>query len=217
MISDICQFKDIHKGSDIYVLGSGPSCNYIDPEFLEGKISVGTNQTYRKFDTDYIIRKEHSLIDETLGACDSKVVVAKRNAGNGASLDTHRASDNLFYYDHLVNTHILDLTCFDHPNHLAVSYSTITTSMHFAYHLGAKNIILMGVDHGVLDDKFVFDGYYKSIKETCWNNWDDYRNWLKGLEGDTVKMKGKLKSLNINVYSINPFINFRLEGHKYAY
>ena len=28
-------------------------------------------------------------------------------------------------------------------------------------------------------------------------------------------MKKKLQSLGVNVYSINPFINFNLEGHKY--
>ena len=57
--------------------------------------------------------------------------------------------------------------------------------------------------------------YYKDIKETAWNDWQQYRGWLKNLDNDTTKIKTKLSSLGVNVYSINPFINFRLEGHKY--
>lgn len=81
--------------------------------------------------------------------------------------------------------------------------------------MGAKNIILIGVDHGCLDGKQTFKDYYKDIKETAWNDWQQYKGWLKNLDNDTIKIKTKLSSLGVNVYSINPFINFKLEGHKY--
>lgn len=214
-MENISSFKNTHKGEDIYVIGSGPSCDFIDPSFLDGKISVGTNQTYRKFTTDYIVRKEHSLLQETLNETISKVVVAKRNCGSGAHINTNKEIDRLWYFDHLTNVSKINLSAFDMENHLVVSDSTITSSIHFAYHLGAKNIILMGVDHGILDGQHTFKGYYKNINETPWSNWDQYKEWLNKLERDTVVLKEKLKSLGVNVYSINPFINFKLEGHVY--
>ena len=109
----------------------------------------------------------------------------------------------------------LNLKQFDNINQLIVSYSTIITSIHLAYYLGAKNIILVGVDHGTLDGKTTFDGYYKDIKETAWKDWNQYKNWLKKINQDTVAIKNKMKQLGVNIHSLNPFINFKLEGHKY--
>ena len=60
-----------------------------------------------------------------------------------------------------------------------------------------------------------FDGYYKDIKETVWKDWNQYKNWLKKINQDTVAIKNKMKQLGVNIYSLNPFINFKLEGHKY--
>ena len=218
MISGITKFKNYHKGSDVYVLGSGASCNYIDPSFFDDKITIGTNQTYRKFKTNYIVRKEHSLVLETLNETNSNVIVGRYNAGNNPELNINGFThDRLYYFDHrrLAGKYELDLTDFNKENHLVISYSTITTSMHFAYHLGARNIILVGVDHGTLDGKSTFDGYYKSIKETPWKDWGEYVSWLSKLEKDTRSMKSKLNELGVNVYSLNPFINFKLEEHDY--
>jgi hypothetical protein len=214
-MENINKFKNIHKGKDVYVIGSGPSCDFINDNFLKNKISVGTNQTYRKFQTDYIVRKEHSLIEDSLKNSNSKIIVARRNCGSGVSIDINQKIERLYYFDHLINVSKINLSAFERPDHLVVSDSTITSSIHFAYHLGAKNIILIGVDHGLLDDKHTFDGYYKTIKETPWRNWDDYKKWLNILERDTLSLKKKLNELGVNVYSLNPFINFKLEGHVY--
>lgn len=211
-------FKDKHKGQDIYVIGSGPSCDYIDPTFFDNKITVGTNQTYRRYNTTYIVRKEHKLLQETINNYSGPIFVSMGDCGNinnAFNASKYTGLDRVCVYAHFQNKLDLDLKAFDFPNHLCVSHSTITTSIHLAYHLGAKNIILVGVDHGTLDGKQTFDNYYKNIKETAWSNWDQYKNWLKKIDSDTLKMKAKLAILGINIYSINPFINFSLEGHKY--
>ena len=210
-------FKDKHKGQDVYVIGSGPSCDYINSSFFENKISIGTNQTYRKFNSQYIVRKEHKLLQDTLDNFEGTTLVSKLDCGSGGSIktETYKNTSNLCVYDHLKNVLKIDLKAFEKEDHLCVSYSTITTSIHFAYYLGAKNIILVGVDHGILDGKSTFEGYYNNIKETPWSSWDQYKNWLKKLDKDTIEIKQHIQSLGVNIYSINPFINFRLEGHKY--
>ncbi len=211
-------FKDKHSGQDIYVIGSGPSCNFIDPSFFENKITVGTNQTYRKYDTTYIVRKEHKLLQETLNNYNGTVFVSVGDCGNISSnlnLNNYTNLDRVCIYAHFQNRLNIDLKAFNHPGPLCVSHSTIPTSIHLAYHLGAKNILLVGVDHGTLDGKQTFDNYYKNIQETAWSNWEQYKNWLKKIDNDTLKIKAKLASLGVNIYSINPFINFKLEGHNY--
>lgn len=216
---ELKSLKDKHKGQDIYVIGSGPSCNFIDPSFFENKISVGTNQTYRKFKTDYIVRKEHKLLQDTLDNHQGVTLVSKLNAGSLQTIDAtkYKNTERLCVYNHHHNNiSKINLSAFDKEDFLCISFSTITTSMHFAYHLGAKNIILVGVDHGTLDGKHTFDGYYKDIKESPWGNWNQYKVWLKQLNKDTIAIKQRINQLGTNVYSLNPFINFSLEGHKYA-
>lgn len=215
----LIDFKDKHKDQDIYVFGSGPTCNFIDPSFFDNKICVGTNQTYRKFKSEYIVRKDHKLLQETLDSNECVILASRLNYGSGAEIEIEKYNntDNLCIYDHLINTETINLKEFDNINKLVVSYSTITTSIHFAYYLGAKNIILVGVDHGILDGKIVFDKYYNHIIETEWGNWQRYKDWLKKINQDTIQLKNKINKLGVNVYSLNPFINFQLEGHKYEF
>ena len=85
---ELKSLKDKHKGQDIYVIGSGPSCNFIDASFFDNKISVGTNQTYRKFKSNYIVRKEHKLLQDTLNNHKGIVLVSKCNCGSGAPIKT---------------------------------------------------------------------------------------------------------------------------------
>ena len=216
---ELTSFRNKHKGKDIYVFGSGPSCNFIDPSFVDDKITVGTNQTWRKYNTNYVVRKEHNLLQETLNNFAGVTLVSMGNCGELGQiikLDKFKNTDNLCIYKHPQNNcRKIDFKGFEQEDYLTVSYSTITTSIHFAYYLGAKNIFLVGVDHGTLDSKATFDGYYKDVKETAQKTWAGYKKWLKGLDKDTIAMKNKLHSLGVNVYSINPFINFNLEGHKY--
>ena len=104
-------------------------------------------------------------------------------------------------------------------NHLVVSYSTITSGIHLAAYMGAKNIILVGHDCGKIDGESFFKDYHN--EKTLSVAWKDqgingYNNFLKNIEIHTITLKKLLKKkYNCNVYSLNPFINFNLEGHKF--
>lgn len=218
---ELKSFKDKHKGEDIYVFGSGPTCDYIPSSFVDGKITVGTNQTWRKYNTNYVVRKEHNLLQKTLDAYNNVVLVSKGDCGGvnpSQVINTKKYTntEKLCVYNHLSNgLSNIDMSCFDQESTLCVSWSTITTSMHFAFYLGAKNIFLVGVDHGTLDGKSTFEGYYDSVNETAAKSWNGYNDWLTKIDNQTIAIKNKLLSLGTNVYSINPFTSLRLEGHKY--
>lgn len=210
---------NIHAGKDIYVIGAGPSCDYIKPSFFDNKITVGINQVYKKYNTTYIVKKDHNLLQQTLEDYQGIVLVSKKHGGgSNKEIDVSKYinTNKLCVFDHLLNgENFMDLSVFDTENNLCISYSTCTTAIHFAYYLGAKNILLVGLDHGLLNDKMTFDQYYTNIKETPWKDWDEYKNWAKTLDNNTIKICEKIRSLDVNVHSINPFINFRLENHKY--
>jgi len=218
----ISLLKDKHLNEDIYVIASGASMDYIDPTFFEGKITIGLNQVYKKYKCTYLVRKEVKYIQPSLKT-GSIVIVSEFDSGNLNSgdhkLNTNKIEHpNLYYFEHLDNLHDrVDTSIIsEDSDKMVVSFSTITSAMHIAAYLGAVNIILCGHDAGVLDGKLNFENYSDGIQDTPWQNWGQYRQWLKVIESQTLQVKAALEDVyGLNVVSLNPFINFGLEGHKY--
>ena len=44
----LIDFKNKHKDSDIYIIASGKSLDFIEPNFFNNKITIGINQVYKK-------------------------------------------------------------------------------------------------------------------------------------------------------------------------
>lgn len=214
--------KGKHLNNDIYIIASGASMDYIDPSFFDGKITIGINQVYKRFKCTYLVRKEVKFIQPSLDT-GSIVIVSEYDSGNLNSgdhkLNTNKVSHHrLYYFNHLDNLHdkVDTSVISETSDKIVVSFSTLTSAMHIAAYMGAFNIIICGHDAGLLDGKMNFDGYFNSINDTPWQNWEQYKNWLKVIEGQTLAVKQKLEEVyDINIVSLNPFINFGLEGHKY--
>jgi hypothetical protein len=90
----------------------------------------------------------------------------------------------------------------------------VHTSIHFAQWAGASTIILVGLDMGTLDGNVNFGAYLlrphfkgKGTGETdqSWEAWEPH----------TRGVVAKIRSLGCDVYSLNPFMNWNLEGHVY--
>jgi hypothetical protein len=75
--------------------------------------------------------------------------------------------------------------------------------MHFAQYLGARHIILAGADCGTLDDASNFTGYAPG--DNPMNVW----------ESSLRDVANQLRSEGVSVMSLNPFVNFAIEGHKF--
>lgn len=224
----IKQFKNKYEGSTIYVIASGATCDYIDQSFFEDKITVGVNQVHKKFKTNFLVRKELKFIHKIMKEKhkNTKLICSVGDCGgrNNENIRQWKPQyqGHLYYYKHQRNIHQLrDFTPIETKDYLVVSWSTITTAIHFAYYLGAKNIMLVGHDCGTIDDKSNFTGYHVYTgknQTTCKSqkNEEQYKNWLKKIENQTLALKKYLKEKkNVNIYSLNPFINFGLEGHTY--
>jgi len=216
----IIELKNINYGDDVYIIGSGPSLDHIDPSFFDNKITIGVNQVYKKVSCDYIVRKEASHIEQSIES-GATVICSLWDSGDIKKGKRKKNTDfhpNLDYYvfEHLENRHkSIDYSILG-TDKIIVSYSTITSAIHMAAYMGARNIIIVGHDCGTINDKYAIDGYYDSISETPWKNWNEYVKWLSEIEAQTVEVKDRLsKYYGCNILSLNPFINYNLEGNEF--
>jgi len=208
----ISELKNIHEGHDLYVVASGASAGYIEQSFFDNKIAIGVNQVWKRFSNmDYIVRKEGKWMDAAQTASKSmgfKMIVSRHSCGT-PTYEINKIGDYMF--DHLENNlQIINLDAIG-TDKIVVSYSTITSAIHIAAYMGAANIIVIGHDCGTLDGQINFPGYGEAIAGA-----DFYRQFITQIEPQTVALRERLKEVyGCNIYSLNPFINFGLEGHKY--
>lgn len=224
MVRKLEEFKNIHKNQDIYIIASGKSLDFIDNSFFGNKITIGINQVFKKIETDYLVRKERQLLNNILNLKLKSINFISNNSCGGNYngdnkkyiLKNYKNNNNIVLYRHNENKHFIQKL--PNENELIVSFSTIVTGIHLAAYMGAKNIILIGHDCGTIDGEPNFKGYHTNAtyKIAHKKGKIDYIKWLREIENDTIKLKGLLKQkYGCNVYSLNPFINFGLEGHIY--
>lgn len=221
---ELTDFKNIHKNDDIYILASGKSVDFIDNSFFEKKIIIGINQAYKKINCTYLVRKEYKLLNIVIKACPDTIhFISKGNCGDNNKtnlqfiLNNYKNNNNIIVYKHNINISNLPHELIN--DKLVVSRSTITTGIHLAAYMGAKNIILIGHDCGCINNEPNFKGYHseKTYKIAHRHGKKDYKKWLSMIENQTLRLKKLLKKkYNCNIYSLNPFINFGLEGNKYT-
>ena len=219
-IKTVAQLKDIHKGQDIYVLGSGSSLNYIDRSFFDGKIAVAINYVVRHYlaNSTYMVTKYHQVANEIAQQHpDTKVVVSHKqygNVNNKSGMDkTNFENLYIFYHNHNQggSTPIKKLLPMD-DDHLISSWSSITSGIHLAAHMGAKNIILAGHDGGAIDGKYHVDNYHDKEEQSI-----NEKDKVIGFQDNTIELKEKLQEIyGCNIHSLNPFISLRLEGHTFS-
>lgn len=217
------KFKNIHPNSDIYIIASGKSLDFLDKSFFDNKITIGINQSYKYYSPKYLVRKEHQFINDVLKDTKKSNVIhfiSKYNFGREIPKnlinDKFVDKKNIVVFEH--NSNQLSLSKLpDNPNKLIVSHSTITSGIHLAAYMGAKNIILVGHDCGSINGKSNFNNYHTNETRNQDND-NDYKEWLKNISKDTLTLKHLLKKkYNCNVVSLNPFINYQLEGNKYHF
>ena len=219
MQNSITKLKHKHKDQDIWVLAAGPSLNYIDASFFSNKITIGVNRICKFIECNYVVAKDGRGFGEISSALQDKteLILSKHESGN-----LHQ-NINSINYKHYIFEHPAkpreepDLSCISQESDkIVVSYSTITSAIHLAAYLGAKNIIIVGHDCGTIDNQSTIEGYYNNIKPHQGTE-QGYINWLSLIENHTALVSAKIsKEYGCNIHSLNPFINLNLEGHTYV-
>ena len=208
------KWRNKHKGETIYVIGSGKSLDFVSPKLFQNEITIGVNQVYKRIPTTYLLRKEVHFRNSVLN--DTPAATHHFWMGKGAS--TQRVT----YYETGVNHCHKRLPDFAGvpKNGLVASWSTLTTAMHLAAHMGAKTIILVGHDCCCIDNQSNFEGYHTRDTMAVAHGRDPkraaqkYRRWLPQIEKDTVHVRNHLqKTYGCSIFSLNPFVSLRFEGH----
>ena len=223
MYKSISELKNKYTGQDIWIVLAGSSMDYVSSDFFENKIVLGVNQVYKHYPCNYIVMKdcmEKPRYTRSVEQCDSNNIPLifpeyyKGDDGKEKNTPNHK---NAYVFKH--NSKKTEFDCNINnlgEDEILVSKSTVTSMIHIGAYMGAKNIILCGHDCGRLDDNLYYEGYMEK-------DWISSENW-SGIDAHTSKIEIEtqktrmyiLEKYGCNVHSLNPFLNFGLEGHKYV-
>jgi hypothetical protein len=199
--------RDRHPGETVWVIGSGPSLSFTDPEFFDDKLTVSINYSAKLhgFVPTYLFSHYHKVILDALHP-DSVGVTLERDTL------THQPfrdrPDNVCVYPHAYDSALG--TTWDPfkqsplPGSLVYGSSSLHGGMNLAAFLGAKFLMLVGADCGTIDGAHRIEGYPAGH-----NPWSLYNRHNSRMKEWLVQEYG------VAVYSLNPFINLNLEGHKF--
>jgi len=225
MVRYINELKNIHENEDVWIIGAGSSMNYVDPSFFANKITIGLNHVGVKYKTKYIVTKDlvkngfRELPNSDNPPFNSDFVIASEMDKGGLNpvpnydesvCEVYRKYKSKFYF--FKHTKFNDTSVIrKNSNKLFLSTSTITSAVHFGGFIGAKNIIICGHDILAIDNKLYFDEYTKSGSRGVQNFWNN-----RNFKNDTMILRDIMKKeYGTNIFSLNPFIGFGLEGHTY--
>ncbi len=223
MSKNFSELKNKHLGEDIWIISAGSSMNYINPNFFKNKITVGQNHVYKHFPCSYILMKD--CMEEPrfprsikeLNQLNIPLIFSKYYKGYHSKQKNIVEHNNAYAFSHNPRiTHLEEEITNLSDDDIVVSKSSITSLIHVAAYMGAKNIILCGHDCGTLDGNLYYEGYVEN-DWTSSANWSGITNWISTLEKQSQLVRGYLmEKYNCNIYSLNPFLNLNLEGHKYV-
>jgi hypothetical protein len=198
---------DRHTGT-IYIIGTGPSLRVFDLGFLIGQTTIGLNQAYKYIATTYNITVHPELLTEyeqSHPQPDSAVWLVKHKAP--------RLDLELDHPKHYVFHTAEDWDLFEHPRRdtLFIGRGVQQTAMDMAARMGAKNIVLVGVDMTALGGDH--HGHVQHVQYhglASDSVFCEYRLW-------TRRARTELRKRNISVFTLSPFVGLGDANHDYEH
>jgi len=219
------ELKQSHPNSEIWIIGGGASMNYVHPSFFDGKIVIGINEAFTKYQhCTYFMRKDgrgwlgRDVIEhiKTVSPASKLIVSDYNGCAKEWGQNIFDTDLDYWYFDHPCGHGEMDESVLPRvisegifPNGIGSSGIAIA----IAAYLGAKNIILCGNDAVKLDGKGYFKEYDNPTGEyICPMSHEDVLNWQNG---QNVIVANFFRKTGINIHGLNAFINLRLEEHTY--
>lgn len=208
---------NIHKGKDIYIIGTGASFRVFPHSFFDHKITIGLNLAWQLIDVDYAITMvPHLNFPEFLNVprpARTKWITKQDKYASHATSEMQTYADENYYYfrtDGQPSINGLDepseagrvLDWVENPNDefLYLWTSISQTAVNLAANMGGKNIILVGCDNCAL-----FGNHHAHNQHTLWKGADPddrYMQYYLGLK----EVRSSLFKRQINVLSMSPFM-----------
>lgn len=164
-------------GRDIYIVGTGPTLRIMPKGFFDGRIAIGLNQAYGVFDLAYSITMHPELIVKYNGHLkDSKCKPTCWIAPSKKPPLKLKLDDARYYVYHRDPNWECFIT--RKEGHLFCGRGIQQTAIDLAGRMGAKSIILVGVDmsevggeHHATNQHVMFKGLPPS------DVYNEYRDW----------------------------------------
>ena len=214
--------KESYRDKDIWVLGSGASLGFITQDFFNGKITIGSNRVWQYYPLTYTVCKHTQFIQEAID--NGQTVIASKHDCGDIDHPLNKQEGIHYIFTHkrgrfgdLEGNFEENLKAIGEDEDIFVSHSTITSCIHLAAYMGAKNIILAGHDCGWIDGKSHMHDYGKRLEDFHKKEFNRYHNtWFGSIVVESERLRDKLKEVyGCNIHSLNPFLNLGMEGHKY--
>lgn len=214
MSDSIEKLKNIHSRDDIWILCSGPSLNFVDSSFFENKITIGVNRVGKFFPCKYTVTKDARGVEKLREKSDSIIILSEYDCGN-TQRSKNKRYEGAYYFPHKHNIGPPTIESIG-TDEIVVSASTVTSAIHIAAYMGAKNIILCGHDCGFIDGNLSIEGYHEDLPPL--QDKKQYERFITNdIELQTEKTVRALKKhYGCNIHSLNPFLNLGIRGHKYS-
>ena len=210
--TNIKALKGYLGGAPFLVVASGATMNHVDIEALRGFPMIVVNEMFRQVRPvghRYALAHHHEHVQEAINA-GWRVVTSEYDCGFKA-WGQHAFRGDYFTYktqeNNLVPTPNISAIERDADDELVISACTVAEAIHFAYHLGASTVILCGVDGGSLDGEYNLRGYNGGAG----TNPQHVRLTYDCLMAVVTALRAK----GLRIYSLNPFVDLGLEGHRY--
>lgn len=210
--TNIKALKDRHKGAKVYVVGSGSSLDHLPRPLFADEVVIVVNEMFRHIAATYVLMHHTETAQEALDAGSRLVISDRAYDFPHWGEPTELAGD---YYVYRTTGYELSLTPTIDAEHvknrqddeLVVSACTMAEAIQFAAHLGSSAIVLCGLDGGTLDGHTCLRGYNNGASTNPQH--------LRLTEPILLTVVHAIRAQGIPVVSLNPFINFGLEGHVY--
>ena len=207
---ELADLRDIHKGETAWVIGSGPSLNFIDPAFFDDKLCVVPNGVGQSLGLKsfYLFSNYHVHEEIQHPGCVAAVTLLNctfsQNPWSGEVPDNLAFSKATSYTP--PGSAWSPYTMPPPEGQIVYGSSSIHGAIHLAVHLGARDVVLVGADCGSIDGASNFSSYYSATQTSSFRVWNNH----------TIVLKQWLaENYGARVYSLNPFVNLNLEGHTF--
>ena len=163
-------FRDLHKDEDIFVLGSGPSLHFLNPNVIKGRPVICVNGSVMKFhkQADYYFTSDGGTVDlhhwEFVKNGQMAIILGKAGVGNAVKDRGELPNQNrIFYFEK-----DYELVLKPEAEALTFGISSPHCAVHFAHILGAKRIIIVGCDCCKSSDGKYYYWQYDGEEKDYW-------------------------------------------------
>ena len=208
---DLADLQGTHAGETVWVLGSGPSLNFIDAGFFADKIVISTNFSAESlgFEADFVFSHYHSVIAQLLPSDITTFVTLGGDTVSHEAWAGYVPENLVFAEQDSYNAPGSGWDPFTRnppkEGSLAYGSSSLHGAMHLAAHVGASSIVLVGADCGTINGSHRMQDYPV----------DGHKPWALYNAHHKLMKDWLVNNYGVAIHSLNPFINLNLEGHKF--